>query len=117
MTLSSYADGESHYLWLELRAPLKKRMEKRSADDKAASRAEKEMPNPEINVRLQWAKESAVSRVQYSGLDSNISVNIDLMSIGVAAVDFNPFLGNPRELIFALIEKINATVNVADDEF
>jgi len=117
VTLSSYADGESHYLWLELRAPLKKRMEKRSADDKAASRAEKEMPNPEINVRLQWAKESAVSRVQYSGLDSNISVNIDLMSIGVAAVDFNPFLGNPRELIFALIEKINATVNVADDEF
>ena len=117
VTLSNYADGESHYLWLELRLPLRKRMGKRTGEDAGDPGPPEEAPNPEINVRLQWSKESAVSRVQYSGVDSNISVSIDLTSIGIAAVDFNPFLGNPRELIFALIEKINATVNVADDEF
>lgn len=112
--LSNYADGNSHYIWLEM--PLLKKRRRRKVRKDIEEDSFDDIVNPEVNIRIQWMKESAVSRIQYSGVDSNVSVSINMMSIGIAFVDFNPFLG-PRELIFALIDKIHATVNSADTEF
>ena len=115
VTLSRYADGESHYFWLEMRLPMsKQRKNRRVKDVLSLDSADDDVNNAELNIRMQWSKESAASRVQYSGDTSNVSVNMNLLSIGVAVVDFNPFLG-PRELIFALIEKVSMTLNYLSD--